>query len=514
MQKMDSFLELNASRYPDKAAVICNGITRTYRGLDRRAATLAKSFMKLGITKGSRVAYLFKNSVEIIEVYFAIQKLGAVAVPLNSRLIWQEIAFLLNSAEACAFIFDSTLMREKDADTDAVKSVNILISTKGNLEGYNNIHSYEELINSGDCDLPQNTSDIDDLSRIQFTGGTSGIPKGVMHTHRQDALSILSYMMQTDITYCDSVVLVHSPFDHHGGFVFSLCTLATGGTLILLDHINVHEIAGIIMKNKVSHLLLMPPTSYLNLEPALKKYDLSSVRVVQSAAGAISDKIIKQIFDYFPNCVINYCWAQTESGVGSMMKFYKNIEYDTELATTVGKESNLMEMRLVDKNGNDVPNGSPGELIVKGGTVMSGYYNQPALSAQTIKDGWLYTGDIFKRDAAGFYYMMGRSKDMIKSGGENVFAAEVEGVINSHPAVAECAVIGVPDGKWGEAVCAVIRLDDESISKEDIINHCKVHMASYKKPKYIIFTEEALADPAGKMKKGKISDKYIDKITS
>lgn len=503
-------LTLNANRYPNKTALLYKGRRFSYREINDRVNRLAHSFMDLGITKGDKVGFMFPNCNQIVELLFALFKIGAIAVPLNHRLVSQEIKYLVDTAECKVFVY-SDIYADKVAEVkQEFTTVKILISSG---ETFSGEYSYEQLCTHQDNTEPNVAVLGSDLSRIQFTGGTTGRSKGVMRTHESDIFQTISIMTQNKMgANPDEVVMVQCPLHHQGGMSWLLSAIATGAEFVFCDVFNPEDILKQIQDYKVTYLLLLPPVTYLRLYdvPNLKTFDLSSVKYVQMSAGGTSPDIIFKTYDAFPNCEVNYGWGQTESGAGTNIVLTRElVRTQPEKTKSIGKAMPLIELRIVDEEGKDVPVGEVGECIARGPSVMSGYYNQPELTAKALKDGWVSTGDMFRQDKEGYFYIMDRKKDMIKTGGENVFAQEVESVIRSHSAIQDCAVIGVPDPVLGEAVMAVVKLRTGcAITLEEIQELCKSQLSSYKKPRYVDFVDYFPIDSAGKIQKFRLREIY------
>jgi len=505
-------LTLNANRYPEKTAIVFKDQSISYRELNNKVNCLAHSLMDIGIGKGDRVGYIFPNGFEIVELFFALIKIGAVAVPLNHRLVSQEIKYLLDSAECKAFVYSDLYGETVGETNNEFSTVKILIRSGGQVFGE---YLFEQLLCNSNSDEPNVIIDGKDWCRIQFTGGTTGRSKGVIRTHENDMFQTMSVMIQTKMgANPDEVVLIQCPLHHHGGYTWLLSTIGTGAQMVICDAFNPVEIFKQIQKNRATYLLLLPPSTYLRLvdDPHIKEFDLSSVKVVNTSAGGTSPELILKICDAFPNCEINYGWGQTESGAGTNIILTREIALNRpEKTKSIGRPMPLIEMRIVDEQGREVQVGEVGECIVRGPSIMAGYYKQPEVTAITLKDGWSYTGDMFRKDEDGFYYIMDRKKDMIKSGGENVFAQEVEAVIRTDPAILECSVIGVPDGTFGEAVMAVIKLrDGYTRTVEEIQENCEKQLSSYKKPRYIEFVDSFPVDSTGKIQKYKLREKVTN----
>jgi long-chain acyl-CoA synthetase len=508
-------LILNANRYPNKTAIIYKDKRISYKELNKKVNQIAQGLKNLGVGFGDKVGYLLPNSNQLIEVYFAIQKIGAVAIPLNYRLIPREIEFLVEAGQCKVLIFAEYFRPKVEQIRPQLFSVEFFICD--GQPGQDEV-SLEKMAENSSDEEPSLSRNENALSRIQFTGGTTGIPKGVMRTHYNDISEIISVMMSSKMgANPDEIVLIQCPMEHHGGHSWFVSVIGTGATLVICDVFKADDILSLIERERVTYLLLLPPSTHLRLldSPNFNKYDMSSVRLVQSSAGATSPEIIKRIYEGYPNCQMNYGWGQTESGTGSsIILTLEMAEKGFPEVNSIGKPMPFLEMKIIDENNQEVPVGEVGECVVKGPTTMVGYYNQLELSANMfLEDGWVRTGDMMKKDENGYFYIMSRKKDMIKSGGENVFAEEVANVIRKHPSIKDCVVFGVPDARLGEAVMTVVQLRKGcSLTLEELQSHCKKYLSSYKKPLYIDFIDQFQMDDAGKIPKYKMKNEYRRKF--
>ena len=498
---IEPFLE-HVEAHPHRIACVCGEVSQTYEQLNVLACKIARAFRNRGIESGDKVAYLMENSIELIAVYLAIQRIGAVAVPLNYRLIPREIAYLTNSVDAKLLVFakkfeDKVVESRRDFNPD-LDLLAVGASTPFAPRLF-------DLSDAAEPDM-ELFRDADALSRVQFTGGSTGLPKGACRTHGEDLAEIRVILRSNAMLDTPNpVVLIQCPLEHHGGHSWFMCALSSGATIVICGKFNARAVLDQIDEHKVTHMILLPPTTYVRLvrDGGVAEHDLSSVCIVQSAAGAMTPEIVKAIYSAFPNAEINYGWGQSESGSGITMRLTREMSQENSpLLDALGKPMDEMEIRIVDDDGCDVPFGESGEALVKSPAVMSGYYGQPEITAKTITpDGWLHTGDVMRVDDQGYYYLCARKKDMIKSGGENVFINEVQTAILRNPDVADCVVFGTSDPVMGEAVAAVVQpVAGKTLTIEDVQDACKAYIASYKKPRYVVFTDDLGRDDAGKVR--------------
>lgn len=510
----EPFIE-SAMKYSDKAAVIHKGSTYTYREMNERINQTARVLVEdLGIVAGDRVSYLLPNSVELLEVYYAIQKIGAIAVPLNFKLIAREIEYLV-SASGSSVLFFAAQFTEKVAEAQSAFNQPVVLVSVCDSE--NNGVSLEKLRAKKITSEPELFSNDQALSRIQYTGGSTGVPKGAARTHRADLVELDGILDSNKLAENpDNVVLIQCPLEHHGGHSWFTVTFAAGATLVICDVFKAETILHRIEKYQVTYMILLPPATYLRLLncPTIDRYDLGSVKLVQSSAGGTTKEIVRAVYDHFPNAVLNYGWGQSESGLGTSLVITKEmLAEDSPLLASIGRPMKHMRMSIVDEQGQPVAQGEIGEALVESEAVMSGYYGQDDLTrAAFTEKGWLRTGDMMSCDESGYYTIASRKKDMIKSGGENVFIGEVERTLLSHPDIDDCLVFGTDDPVMGEAVAAVVQQRLGAVlSSEDVQEYCKGLISSYKKPRYIVFTEGIGRDDAGKVRKQKIIDYFNER---
>ena len=506
---------LSVRRFPRKTALVFGEQRLSYEQANERINHIANALLRRGVKAGDKVAFLFPNCCEIVLVYYALQKIGAVAVPLNFRLIAREIGFLLQNSDSSVLIFDAAFA-DKVSETALPESL-LTLCCRGRDARFP--LCLEDLEAEVGGEEPVLFRDPDAISRIQFTGGSTGVPKGVMRTHAQDLCELMG-----ELLYCklgsspDQVVLIQCPLEHHGGHSWFTATLCAGGTLIICSAYDPEKILNAIERERVTYMLLLPPTTYLRLceYPGVEKRDTSSVRVAQSAAGGTTPEIIAEMERVFPNAEIYYGWGQTESGLGTTLVLNDpSGKGRSGSLCSVGRPMPFVEMKIVDEGWNELPDGQAGEAAVRSPATMKGYYGHPELTERLMgPDGWMRTGDIMVRDADGYYYMLSRKKNVIKSGGENVFCADVESVVKRHPAVRECVITGVPDERLGEAVMAVIQLKPgASLTLHELQEHCKQYLSSYKKPLYMELVEDLDMDDAGKIRREVIDRIVREKYT-
>lgn len=459
------------------------------------------------VVPGDRVAYLLPNCPVLMEVYYAAQKIGAVTVPLNFKLIGREIGYLVNASGARVLVAaEQFAPLVEEAQKEFGHGVRVLFTDGKGAAG----NRVEEALANCSTDEPTLFHDGQALSRIQYTGGSTGLPKGAARTHRADLVELASVTQSNGMAaHPGSIALVQCPLEHHGGHSWFTSIFATRSTLVICAAFNAERILRDIAVYGVTHMILLPPTTYERLCrcPVIDQYDTSSVRLVQSAAGATTRAMIEGVLARFPNAVLNYGWGQSESGTGTSLRITRAmVAEDSPLLGSVGRPMPYATLKVVDEEGRELPAGEVGEALIKTDAAMAGYYGQPELTeAVFTEDGWLRTGDMMSRDEEGYFFMRARKKDMVKSGGENVFVAEVENVLRSHPAIDDCLVFGTEDPVLDEAVAAVVQpAPGALLTAADVQDHCKRTLASYKKPRYVVFMDDMGRDSAGKVRKAHI----------
>lgn len=498
---------------PDACAMVFEGERISYGQMNERVNRFAHLLREeAAVAPGDRVAYLLPNCPELMEVYYAAQKIGAVTVPLNFKLIAREVGFLVNASGAETLVFAAQfadLVAEAALDFEhPVRCFCVGGAAEGAVDA-------EEVLARCASDEPLMFHEDAALSRIQYTGGSTGLPKGAARTHRADLVELASVTASNGMAASPgSIALVQCPLEHHGGHSWFTSIFATGGTLIICAAFNAERILHDIAAYGVTHMILLPPTTYERLTrcPVIDQYDLSSVRLVQSAAGATTRSMIEGVLAQFPNAELNYGWGQSESGTGTSLRITRAmLAEDSPLLGSIGRPMPYASLKIVDDEGREVPVGEVGEALIKTEAAMEGYYGQPDLTAAAFTaDGWLRTGDMMSQDEAGYFFMRSRKKDMVKSGGENVFVAEVENVLRAHPAIDDCLVFGTSDPVMGEAVAAVVQPAPGAVlTAADVQMHCKQTLASYKKPRYVVFMDDMGRDSAGKVRKARIEE-YFD----
>lgn len=497
--------------YPEKPAFVFGDKRYSYKQVNQRVNRLINAFRRMGVKRGDHVGILAYNCPQYFEV-FALAKAGMVTVPLNYRSVSSELDYLINNSEISTLILEKEFVDIVGSISGSIGGVKNFICLDAEVEG---MQDYEQLIADSTPDEPEEEVKPEDMAAIFYSSGTTGRPKGAVHTHR----SLVAEMLLPEAVpalemSARDVALAVMPFFHVGGSAaHMLSTFAMGSTIVVLRKFDEEAVLRAIEEHKVSYVCLVPSMIISLLEyPSLGKYDISSLRTIAYTGAPMPLEAMKKAIRYFGPILVQSL-GQTETlKMTVLAKGEHKLEgspQELKRLESSGRPPFDGEIRIVDKNGKEVGPGTPGEIIARSDRMMPAYWKMPKETAETIKDGWLYSGDAGLMDADGYVYLVDRKKDMVISGGENIYSREVEDVVRRHPAVAEAAVVGVPDEQWGESVKAIAVLKPGSAAtEEEIIAFCKERLASYKKPKSVEFWDSVPVTATGKVKKNEIREKY------
>ncbi|ANK83038.1 MAG: acid--CoA ligase [Rhizobiales bacterium NRL2] len=501
--KVYDWLAKNAAFRGDHLAMcdLASGRRFSYRRANDRAGRVATWLTEdFGIGRGDRVGVLAPNTTDVLEIQFACAKLGAVFLPLNWRLTVPELCFIARDAGPKALIHG-----EEFADSARAVAAEVGIPHLAQTKGDGSDSPYERGIARHLVPTEMVALDHDDLWTIMYTSGTTGLPKGAMITHGMTFWNTVNLGLPHRITP-DAVQLTVLPLFHTGGLnCYTNPVLHAGGTVHVMKAFDPKACLDLLTDRKlgITHFFGVPANyQFMAQQPEFETADLSGVRMA-GIGGAPSSLSLLETWDR-KGLGLAQGFGMTETSPSVLV-------LDAADAMTApgssGKPVMHNDVRIVDENGEDVAPGEVGELWVRGPNITPGYWNRPEATAETITDGWLHTGDATRMDERGFYYIVDRTKDMYISGGENVYPAEVENVIYQLDGIAEAAVIGLPDDKWGEIGCAVIVLKKGAeLTGEAIIAHCRRNLATYKTPKRVEFISELPRNATGKVLKRELRD--------
>ena len=502
-----------ATFYSNQIAIKHGDRAFSYGQMRENAYRLANAFHSIGLRKGDRVAFLMANCPEYIFAEYALARLGVARVPLAVLLHSRDHIYMMNHSEAVALVYHEKLAARVQEMIPHLETVQHFICIGDDPSQVEEGHYHlQTLLAEYPPEPPAVEVTPDDLCGLYYTGGTTGRPKGVMLSHRAWVNSVLLELLETGIEP-DEVFAYMTPLTHAAG-VYLLPIMLRHGTCLIMDGFSPQAFLEQVERERITGTLMVPTMIYVLLDhPDLAKYDTSSLRNIHYGAAPIAPERLKQAIEHF-GPIFTQFYGQTEAPMMiSVLPREAHVVDDPvrerEVLSSCGRPTITTQVRLVDQDGNDVPAGEVGEIISRSINVMDGYFKDPKKTAETIRDGWLYTGDLARQDEEGFLYIVDRSKDMIVSGGFNVYPREVEDVLFEHPAVKGAAVVGVPHEKWGEAVKAIVVLHEGTTATEDeLIEFVKERKGSVAAPKSVEFWEEIPLTNLGKVDKKKIRERF------
>jgi len=512
-------LKRHAARiFGRKDGVVCGQLRLTYREFNERCDRLSDALRRLGLKSGDRVAYLSFNCHRLLEGYFGVPQIGAVLLPLNIRLGSEELAYILNDATPRLLFFDPEFNPLVEALRPNLHPVEYLIALHGTRPAWAYPKLYDEILAKAEPqEIDYRGIDENSVAELFYTSGTTAYPKGVMLTHRNLYLHAF-YRGQSEQGNDSMVGLYTIPLFHVNSWGSPHLLTLRGGRHVILKKFDPLEALKLIQAERVTQLQMVPTmVRGLINHPDFSQYDLSSVTQMLIGGAPASVSLAREVEEKMPRCVVIGGYGLTEtSPVISHAHLKDHLlsesgEDQLRRKATAGFALAGTEIRVVDVHGKDVqPNGEEvGEVVVRGDVVMEGYWNQPEATAEAVRDGWLHTGDLATIDQEGYVLIVDRTKDMIVTGGENIASAEVERVLYAHPAVLECAVIAVPDCKWGEVSKALITpKPGHQATPAEILSHCREHLAKFKVPRSVEFVESLPKGGTGKILKKVLREKY------
>lgn len=494
--------EYQAKHVPNNTFSIFEGEKTTYSQFHQQVLTIANRLLDEGVKPGSRVAIMAKNSQNYVEIFHACLHVGAVLVGINWRSVSAEVRYVLDDSQSELVFVDHDFFNVIENIENEVKTVNKIIALTKEHKTFTNFSSWKKDAKSTAINI-ENINEQDTAIQL-YTSGTTGHPKGVELTHK-NLLTELKMIFVSNWTQWDDhdVSLVCLPMFHVAATVWGLVGIAAGITSILTREFNPSEVLDLIEEHKISKAFLVPSVlNFLINDPSINGRDLSTFNFVGYGASPITEGCLQSALRIFKcDFVQVYGLTETTGSVTYLPAKEHYIENNPRLRSC-GIANDGVELRIVNDAGEVLDTGEVGEIIVKADVVMKGYWNNKEATNKSIRDGWFYTGDAGFMDEEGFLFIHDRVKDMIISGGENIYPAEVECALSLHPAVKEVAIIGIPDQKWGESVKGfVVVKEGARVSQEELIEHARQHIAGFKVPRSISFIDALPLNPSGKILK-------------
>jgi O-succinylbenzoate-CoA ligase len=498
---------------PDREAYVDShqDLRLTFRELNQRSNRLANALLDAGLEKGERVGLLLMNSAEFMEAYFALAKVGAVVVPLNWRLVPDELEFILKDSGTVRLIFGDefldtvTELKIRGDRTDVAQWLQV---GEGVTAGF--AASYSTFRDRGSDQEPVRSRDVpgvhaadEDMLYIMYTSGTTGLPKGVVHTHRSALWAIYTIAATTHYHEADRY-LAALPMFHVGALTPLAVNVYGGATSVVMRSFDPLLAWQLIERERITTGLAVPAMLNFMLQVEnFQRFDVGSLRWIMTGAAPVPVALTQRYAEL--GIGILQVYGLTESCGPACLMDSQNALRKPD---STGKAFFHTEIRIVSESGEDCAPGEAGEVLVRGAHVMREYWNRPEATAETLRDGWLHTGDIAVMDDEGFVAIQDRLKDMIISGGETVYPAEIEGVLMTHPQIIEAAVIGQPSATWGESPLAIVVRKDPALTAADVIEFCRGRLAGYKRPRAVEFIEQIPRNPSGKILKRLLRERY------
>lgn len=493
-------LKYAAHNAPNREAFVYENRRPTYREILKNAEHLAGWLQAQGIGKNDKVGCLFKNGMSFVELYFAVSLTGGVFVPVNFRLVSKEIEYIVNNADIKILFVEEEFNDTISPILDLLPHVQLIVVDGAIPENHiNEMVAYTSIFTSPSEYTPPTDLQDNDAHAIIYTSGTTGKPKGAVLTHKNFYLNAMNRTFHSQ-TPRGINELVVPPLFHVAALSRLVSNCLMEGTIYIQREFQPERILKTIETEKINAMFLVPSMwNFLFQVPNLLDYDVSTM-ISCGLGGAICPvEIKKRIMEVFKNGKIIEAFGQTEMSPSTT---YLTGEDTIRKTASVGKPAINVRVRIVDDEMNDVPTGEVGEIVYQGPTLMKEYYKNPEATKEAFKGGWFHSGDLVRMDGEGYIYVVDRKKDMVISGGENIYPKEIEEVLYTHPDILEAAVVGVPDPEWGENIKAfIVMKPSRRLTVEEVIEYCKQNLASYKKPKLVEFIAALPRNASGKVLK-------------
>ncbi|TMR99937.1 long-chain-fatty-acid--CoA ligase [Nonomuraea basaltis] len=501
-------LARHARSVPDAVALRMDGVDRTYRELDARVDRLANALRTRGVDQGDRVVVMTFNGLEMVEAFFACARLGAICVPINFRLHADEVAYQLSDSGAVLAVVEAGLAGTFARAWKDVPTVRHCLVVGD--EPVADMERYEDALRDAPESGPGVAVDLHAPAFIMYTSGTTGRPKGAVLTHYNLVIQTMSRFAHIGVPADCRVWLISTPLFHIGGLAALLSSVLVGARAVIArsGRFDPVETVDLFERERIAYCFLVPAQWQAVCDvPGIADRDLSALRIISWGAAPATKALLRRMIETFPAAKLLSVFGQTESSAVSTVLLGEDA---LRKIGSVGTPLVNVEVRIVDERMNDVPRGEIGEIVYRGPSIMAGYWNKPAETAQAFAGGWFHSGDLVRQDEDGYIYVVDRLKDMIISGGENIYSAEVEEAIAAHPKVAEVAVVGVPDERWGETPLAVVvpAGAPDPPTAEEIAQWCRSRLAAYKVPRRVAVVAELPRNASGKVRKHELRQAY------
>ena len=509
--RLHDYLDFHAREHADIDFAALGDRSLTYAEAVAEANRLANAFVSVPLEKGDRVAILSKNSIEYPLLFYAASKAGVVPVPLNYRMASPEWVYMINDAQAKMLVTSAAYVSVVDGFRSQLKTVERFVAIDA--DGPEGWDDYRRWVSGQPATAPDRVvSDDDDVYQM-YTSGTTGHPKGAVLTHK----AVTSQIAQIAVVYSGTPgerMLIVAPVYHAAAAITAFAAVALGGCLYIQEDFNPLEVVRALSEERIAKATLVPAMiqACLVFVPDIAERRYDDLERITYGASPIAEETLRRAVDAF-KCEFVQAYGMTETT--AIISYLLAADHERamtdkpNLLLSAGRPLLGTEVRVVDEDDNPVPNGTIGEIIARGPQIMSGYWNMPDESAETLRGGWLHTGDAGVLDDEGYIYVQDRVKDMIVSGGENVYPRVVEDVLFQHPAVADAAVFGVPDEQWGETVKAIVVLRAEATATdEEIMDFCRDKLGGYERPRTVDFVNALPRNPTGKVLKRQLREPY------
>ncbi len=501
-------LSRNATRHPDKMAIECEGRQYSYDMLNRHVNRLANGLIARGINKGDKVAMMMKNSDHFVIVFYALMKAGAVAVPMNFRLTASEIEYLVNDSDAKMVFFDHEFMQVIHEACEHSPKIEAQVCIGE--AGLENQLPFAEILSSNENN-PNVTVLEEDDCEILYTSGTTGKPKGALLDHHRVFHVGINFTAMIGLTVEDRMIHIAPLFHCAQLNLFMVLGTFLGCSQVIQRDFDPVQTLKALEEHRISVFFGVPTMyNYLLQVPDGKNYDLSSVKKCAYGAAPMPLSLLERSMELFGHKQFYNLCGLTEGGPGGIcLTPSRHLDKIGAGGTPIPNT----EAKVVDESGEEVGPGKVGEFIIRGETIMKEYYKKPEETSKAIRNGWLYTGDLATIDEEGYITLVDRKKDMIISGGENIYSTEVEQAIYAHPDVLEAAVIGVPHEVWGETVAAIVVMKkDVELNEEEMTGFCRKSLAGYKLPRIFYQVDQLPRNASGKVLKYQLRKQFLDQL--